>query len=235
MEENLARLWVLQVLDNEIDVLSRQAEKIPHDIETLRFQVTTLHQGIEKTKQHLLELKKEYKLAEVDLKASEDKISQYSVQLYSAKTNEQYKAFLNEIEAQKRSKAELEERMIAILEETETTEGSIKIHQSELEQAERNARSEIENLEATKRTLDQEIKSRGEERANIISQLHKEFLRIYERIKTGKGGIAVVGITDERCGGCLTPLPPQLVEEVHKQDRLIFCEYCGRILIAPVE
>ncbi len=235
MEENLARLWVLQVVDNEIDALTRQAEKIPREIEALRLQVTDLHQDMETTKQHLIDLKKQYKLAEVDLKTSEDKISHYSVQLYSAKTNEQYKAFLNEIEAQKRSKAELEERMITILEETETTEGSIKVHQSDLEQAERNAQTEIEKLEATKHNLDQEIKSRGEEHQKIIAQLHKEFLRTYERIKTGKGGIAVVRITDERCGGCLTPLPPQLVEEVHTQDHLIFCEYCGRILIAPVE
>jgi predicted nucleic acid-binding Zn-ribbon protein len=235
MVENLTRLWVLQTLDNEIDDLTEQYQKIPHEIETLKQKLLNLKKDVETTKQHLLDLKKRYKLTEVDLKGCEDKISQFSVQLYGAKTNEQYKAFLNEIEAQKRSKTEIEEKMIALIEETETTEDAIKLREQELAQDECRARAEIEQRQAIQTKLDKEINDRTRERQTIVAELSKEILKTYERIKNGKGRLAVVRITDERCGGCLTPLPPQLVLEVNKQDRLIFCEYCGRILIAPVE
>ncbi|MDD5756941.1 MAG: C4-type zinc ribbon domain-containing protein [bacterium] len=32
------------------------------------------------------------------------------------------------------------------------------------------------------------------------------------------------------CGGCHMTLPPQVVNEVRKLDRLVLCESCSRIL-----
>ena len=45
------------------------------------------------------------------------------------------------------------------------------------------------------------------------------------------GGVAVAGVLGGTCGGCHSSLPPQLVNEVKKRDRLHHCEFCGRFLV----
>ncbi|MCH7619489.1 MAG: hypothetical protein IH880_06940, partial [Candidatus Marinimicrobia bacterium] len=46
-----------------------------------------------------------------------------------------------------------------------------------------------------------------------------------------KNGRAVVPVIRGACGGCFHSLPPQLVVEVKKMERIINCEACGRVLI----
>ena len=52
----------------------------------------------------------------------------------------------------------------------------------------------------------------------------------YERILERKEGSALVPVRGNACSGCNMVLPPQAINEVQMNTRLIPCESCARIL-----
>ncbi|MEO0132547.1 MAG: C4-type zinc ribbon domain-containing protein [candidate division WOR-3 bacterium] len=232
MREVLEKLVKLQRLDNELKILQDKSNDIPKRIEGLKLIIENKKKEIKDHQEKIIKLKKENKLLEVELKSVEDKIAQYSAQLYSAKTNEQYKAFLKEIDAQKKEKTRIEDKIIEVLENLETTEKELKDLETELKETEVITAEKIKMLEKEATEVQQAITEREHNRQALIKELRPETVAIYERIRKNKNGLAVVAINAERCQGCFNPIPAQKILDVKKNDRLHFCEYCGRIIIS---
>ncbi|MBI5868870.1 MAG: bifunctional (p)ppGpp synthetase/guanosine-3',5'-bis(diphosphate) 3'-pyrophosphohydrolase, partial [candidate division Zixibacteria bacterium] len=66
---------------------------------------------------------------------------------------------------------------------------------------------------------------------NVLVRLEAPLVAIYERVRKGKGSGAVVAVKNKACSGCFKTLPPQLVQEIRRAERIITCDSCGRILI----
>ncbi len=231
MKERYQQLWALQAVDKELKTLTTRLESIPTRIAGLKKAAADLRAGLETALAGIVEHRKLYKLAEVELKAAEDKINGYSVQLYSAKTNEQYKAFLKEIEAQKKLKSDIEDRMIVLMEETETLDRQAKADQARLGDLDADTARKVALLEAEQAELEAAVAERQETRARLVAELPADILKRYERIRESKAGIAIATVQKERCSGCLSPIPAQRIVEIARQDRLYICEACGRIII----
>jgi predicted nucleic acid-binding Zn-ribbon protein len=77
------------------------------------------------------------------------------------------------------------------------------------------------------------VRVQMEERKQKAARLDRQTLSIYERVRKGRGGQAVVRVSDGRqaCSGCYKTLPPQRIQELKRQDQIITCQNCGRILI----
>lgn len=230
--EQARLLWQLQQVDRELKTLRTRHDEVPERLRELERMAAELRSGLETTRQAIVEHRKKYKLAEVELRAAEEKAAGYSVQLYSAKTNEQYKAFLKEIEAQKRLKSEIEDRMIVLMEELEELERRVQAVERESREAEADAGRKAAALEAERNELAAAIAEREKLRAEIAGQLPTDLIKRYERVRASKGGVAVASVEGDRCNGCLSPIPPQRMLEIEREDRLFLCEACGRILVA---
>lgn len=231
MKDSFVKLRVLQGLDSDLRTLKGRAGDLPERITRLRDEAARARRELEETEAALLEHRKQYKLADIDLKAADEKISQYSVQLYSAKTNEQYKAFLKEIEGQKKAKSTVEDRMIVLLEESEVLEQRRRTAERAVGQFSADNERKVGVLEAEQKELDTAVTEREASREEILKSLPADLLRLYTRILDNKGGIAVVTTASERCNGCYNPVPPQRMLEIERLNRVYTCEACGRILI----
>lgn len=234
MEEQFLYLRTLQEIDLELKTLREKLNRIPKQVEELNRSFAESKNNLESKRQALNEHRKQSKLAELDLRSAEEKIATYSAQLYSAKTNEQYKAFLKEIEAQKHLQAEIEDRLITLMEEAEELEKEIKNLERWIGELEKETKRKIELLEAERDEINAAIVEREKRRTEGTEQLPQELLRRYEKIRKSKGGLAVTTTENERCNGCLSPIPPQRLLEIERQDRIYLCESCGRILL-PVK
>ncbi|MEO0119620.1 MAG: C4-type zinc ribbon domain-containing protein [candidate division WOR-3 bacterium] len=231
VSEIIKLLWELQQIDKEIDYLNQKAKEIPEKTKGLNLHLEQEIKNLERDKANIINYKKEYKLAEVDLKTCEEKIAQYQVQLYSAKTNEQYKAFLKEIETQKKLKEEIEDKMIELLEKIENTEQEIKRKEKEVEIIKEDTQKKIEELKKEEEKIKEEIKKREERRKELVSLLPANYYNIYEKIKTRRNGIAVAKIENDACSICFNPVPPQTIIEIRRNEKIYYCDYCGRILV----
>jgi predicted nucleic acid-binding Zn-ribbon protein len=235
MKQTFQQLWALQQIDSELKTLNDKLTQVPARINDLRAADQAIKSDLNSARDAIVEHKKQYKLAELELKAAEEKIGGYSVQLYSAKTNEQYKAFLKEIETQKKAKGGVEDRMIILMEETETLDRKVKANETKSVELDAETTRKIQLLEAEHRELEAAIATRQGQRATIAAALPADLVKRYERIKASKAGIAVSVVKRERCSACLSPVPAQRVLEIDLQNRVYNCEACGRILIVSQE
>jgi hypothetical protein len=231
--EALVALWAIQQLDSELDTLRTKTAEIPRKIEGLNLAASEEKQQLEAGRLRVVDLKKRYKLIEVDVKETDEKVNTKSAQLYGAKTNEIYKAFLKEIEGLQGSKRSQEDEMVGLMEELETAEAAVKRLEKESAAIEQETRERVATLERELRELEAAVAGRSAEREKLFAGLDKGMGGTYERIRKGKRGIAAVSVTGDRCNGCLIPIPPQTLIEVGRRDRLHFCEHCGRILVPP--
>ncbi|MFC1530184.1 zinc ribbon domain-containing protein [Gemmatimonadota bacterium] len=69
------------------------------------------------------------------------------------------------------------------------------------------------------------------ERDALTVHLDDGLKRIYNRVKEGKQGTAVVPVVRGACGGCYNRIPPQTITEIRRAERPITCENCGRIML----
>ncbi|MGQ9707297.1 MAG: zinc ribbon domain-containing protein [bacterium] len=235
MKEHFSNLRALQEIDIELKNLNERLTELPRRVQELNRIIESARVALETRKQALPEHKKQYKLTEVDLRSTEEKIATYSVQLYSAKTNEQYKAFIREIETQKKLKIEIEDKMIALMEEIDRLEKEIKEQEKAFVETESEIKKRLMVLEKERQEMVNAIDEREKRRAEIAMLLPPELLRRYDRIRVSKGGLAVTSTEHERCNGCLSPIPPQRLLEIARQDKLYLCEACGRILVPAPE
>ena len=235
MKQSFQLLWALQQLDSELHTLSDRLAQIPFRVDDLKKAAAAIKTELDQAKVAITEHKKQSRLSEVELKSTEEKVAGYSVQLYSAKTNEQYKAFLKEIENQKKLKNGIEDRMIVLMEETEALDRKVKANEKESAELDSETTRKVEMLENEKRELEAAIATRQQQRETTAAAIPAELLKRYERVRASKGGIAVATVRKERCSGCLSPIPAQRIVEVERQDHLYLCEACGRILIVAQE
>ena len=72
-------------------------------------------------------------------------------------------------------------------------------------------------------------------RTELIQTVDGELRRKYEMIFSRRGGLAVVEIREGACQGCRIRVPPQLFNEIQRNEHVILCPSCQRILFWRAE
>jgi uncharacterized protein len=91
---------------------------------------------------------------------------------------------------------------------------------------------EDEKAKARERTaVDQkEIDKLTQERAQILGEMTPKIASEYERIRKGRGGVAIAEVVQGRCSKCNMLLRPQFLQELKRGDSVMVCESCKRML-----
>ena len=63
-----------------------------------------------------------------------------------------------------------------------------------------------------------------------VKKVKAALLRKYEQIREKRDGVAMVGVTNGVCLGCYMNVPPQLYNELLREDKLHACPTCNRLL-----
>lgn len=232
MSELKPLLKELQSTDLELHTLTAEQDAIPEKIAALEQEINLLNQRLEEAKQKLTNSRTELKLAELNLTSQEETLVKYNSQLFSAKTNEEYKAFLREIETAERMKNEIEDEIITLMERIELEEAELAKRKTEKETGESKKEQEIQAVKASQSQLEARIEEVREKYERLRREVPENILAIYDRIKKNKQGLAAARIMDGcRCSACLNPVPTQQAIEAAHSEELVFCEYCGRILL----
>ncbi len=159
----------------------------------------------------------------------------YEGQITLIKTQREYEAITSEI-AQINEKLEsIEDEETSAAKEIENLEGELE----EMKEVIKGLKEDIgKNEKDVKKLTDKkkkELDSCLKEKAKISEGLDEEVLYKFEKIVKNKDGIGIVSIKNNVCMGCNMLLPPQFVNDVRREDELIFCPNCSRILFYKEE
>ncbi len=116
------------------------------------------------------------------------------------------------------------------MEEADTLAIELKTAEAALKAGQAEAAAERRKLDEERAGLEGELRRMADERASVAARLSKESLAIFERVASGRKGIAMAEARDGLCTACHVRLRPQVFNDVRRNDSLIQCESCHRIL-----
>ncbi len=167
---------------------------------------------------------------EGDIQLHQGKMSKLREQMAAAKTNEHYQAFQNEIAFIEGEVRKCEDRIIVLMEQSEPLDKEVKAAEISLKAEEKDV--EGEKVTARDRTgiLQKESAELKAERKTIADQMEAKLYKEYERVRKKTKNTPIADATDGRCSACQISLRPQFFQDLRKQDQVMFCESCSRLL-----
>jgi uncharacterized protein len=236
MSEEIDRLWALQDLDEQAAGVREVLARFPQQRRELERRIAEARQRLEQAKDRLAESQKQRRVLERDAAALGDEERRFQQQLPVIKKNEEYTALLHEIEGTRRKRSEVETRVLERMEEEEREQRERPALEQALKAAEVEAAARAKLLDAEEASEQEKLGVIEARRGAHVRELAPATRARYERVHASRDGRAVVGILKGACGGCYRALPPAVLQEARRRDRMMSCEGCGRIIVwSPAE
>ena len=133
-----------------------------------------------------------------------------------------------------RQRSLIEDEELELMEQAEATERTQSALRAEIAALEEEARGARHELSEASSALEATAAAVREEREQLAAGLPPDLFQIYERLRQRLGGVGAARLVDGSCTGCHLHLPSSERERVQKAGpgELVYCEQCGRILIA---
>ncbi len=230
MRVQLELLWELQKIDLDLQDIKEEKDRYPKDMKMLEEKQKVEKERIQKEKEKIESLEKTRRQKEGQLSSEQEKIKRAEGRMFEVKTNKEYQALLTEIDAMKEAGSRMEEEILQVMDEIEEVK-------KDLSKREKEAKVTLEKIEGERKKLqekmthDEKAWSKEMERREALSkQIDQKLLKLYNTLKEKRQGVGVVGVKRETCQGCFVNVPPQMFIEVQKNNALIRCPNCNRIL-----
>jgi uncharacterized protein len=229
MLQDLQNLMELQVADKEILRLKEEVAALPKRVAVIEQKLAATKANLEKAKSAAKAdeaARKKYEAAILDVQG---KISKYRDQSLAVKTNEQYKALMQEIQFAEQEIRSNEDKILDLMVNAESREKDVKAAEAELK--DETAEIEKEKEQARLRTAEDEklLAEWNGKRNTLRSGVSADILRHYERVMKFRGS-GISEVRDQKCMACQVMLRPQTYNEVRSGEKIIECESCQRLL-----
>jgi len=232
LENRLRLLWSLQQVDSSLDELQEMKGDLPGIVKELNDKIQTIVRQKKELEETIKRAFVKRDETDVEILSLKEKIEKYKAQQFQVKTNKQYDTLGREID-------QSQERIATLTSEMEILEGKAGVAKGDVEKL----GPELEALEAEFKDRDKELQEVNKEhedeelrlnhqREKIVARVQKNDYQMYERIRKAKDGRAIVPVKRNACGGCFNRVPPQRVLELRKNNALMTCERCGRVLVS---
>jgi len=231
MAHPLEALLVLQEKDRKIAKLQREIRDIPARKADIEKQLEGAKTKLNQAREALKKVTADLKQLEIEAGTHNEKVIKYKQQQMEAKTNDQYRAFLQEIAAAEKHISALEDREIVLMEHIESAKKIIAEREAELKEEEGGVSDEQAMLDDRLKEVKEDLDALLADRGRITSNVNPSLLTKYDRLFKNKGDFAVVQVEKDHCSGCHMKLPPQVTNDALNPDKLVICNFCGRMLI----
>ena len=230
IKDQIKKLVELQSFDAEIYQLKRLLKEKPLRLEEIKTQYDTKKEKLKALEDQLKNMLVARKNLEIDLQTKEGDIIKANSQLSQLKTNKDYQTKLSEIEHVKADKSIIEEKILISYDETDRINKNITEEKNILNEEEKRYLTTKKEIDDSVREITENIKALGAKRQQAVDGIDKNILVRYEKILSNKDGLAIVPIKGNACGGCYMHTPPQVINELKMNDKIIYCEMCARML-----
>jgi hypothetical protein len=230
MNPDLDRLIRLQQLETTAEDARRRIAEHPGRLQRLDARLQAARDVLAGAKAHLTTVQEKRRAEEKEVATVQGRLAKYKDQLLEVKTNREYTAMLHEIEAAQNDIRGREDRILETMMAADDLSAEIKKADAELKVAEKEVTDARAQLEAEMTTLQTEIERTGRERQTLVAEIDRGVLNIFEQTAKGRKGVAVAEARNGLCTICHVRLRPQVFNEIRKNESIIQCDSCRRIL-----
>lgn len=230
MKEEIQRLKDLQDVDLKIG-------KIEGQMAAGNEKLSSRNESIEKQKAEIAEY--EAKLAdgearrrelEAEVEETQLMIKDRQTKLMKVQTNREYQSILKEIDDAKSANRQRDDELVRLLEQAEYLRKKKDDQLAICAEEETQYNEDAAQLAKESAELEAKMDKLQKTRVTKVKKVKAPLLRKYEQIREKRGGVAMVGVNRGVCRGCFMNVPPQLYNELLREDKLHACPTCNRLL-----
>lgn len=229
MNADLEKLIRLHRAETEAKRLEAELAQVPRSRQELDARLAGERQRLDAAKADLDATTKARRAHEAAVQDLETKRSKYKSQLMEVKTNKEYTAMLHEIEGVERDIRAREDQILEEMERMEALALEVKREEATFKAIEEEAKAERRTLDTREATLREDVARAAAERHEARSSVPDDARERYERVANLRGS-GVAEARDGMCQTCHVKLRVQVWAEVRKNESLIECDSCRRIL-----
>lgn len=228
--DELMLLIELQKLDTRLLILNDRKAEIPRKIELMKSSLRKEEGILEEKRSEYERLKKMKKDKEIALDEGLERLKKLKARVSEIKTNKEYQAHLKEIETAQIENRAVEDEILSLMERIEESYKQVEEEKRRYEEVVKRFEEEKKKYEEEEKNIVDEIGEFRDKREQIVQKIGEDLYDNYSRILRVGKGLAVVQIKDGSCEGCHMSLPPQVINDVRKNEGIIECSNCHRIL-----
>lgn len=230
MDEQLSLLIQLQEIDGKIRSLVEKKKRLPEILAEFERRRTASKTDLEKVKENLLTAQKNKRERDQDLEAGAQKVEKLRARTSEIKNNKEYQAMLKEIETAEQENKAIEDDILALMEKIDAAVSGIAAAEQKIREEEESLAAEQKQHEAEFTRIGEELKGVEQARHGMVVRIQPAMLTHYQNLLNTKQGLAMAEARGESCSGCYMSIPPQVFVNVKKNESIITCPNCNRIL-----
>jgi hypothetical protein len=225
-------LYQLQQIDNQLDELEDLRGDLPNMVRELEEKINSFIGDIDaKEKEQKNSITKRGD-NEDEIEKLKENQKKFKAQLYQVRNNKEYDALTKEIDHTEEQINKLEAENNSLADRSKVLTLEMEEITPKLDELNQELKVKEADLKEIIKANEREESKLLEERKKLESEVKKNDLSAYMRIRKAKKGLAVATIKRSACSGCHNIVPSQRQLEIRRNNRLFFCEYCGRILVS---
>ena len=232
MYDRLKILYQLQLIDDQLDDLEELRGDLPNAVKELEEKISSMKEEIADMETQQKESLKKRNDNEKEVEKLTENQKKFKAQLYQVRNNKEYDALTKEIDHSEEQVKKLEAENDSLADLSKTLTDRIEEIKPSLDDLKKELKEKEADLKEIIKANEKEESKLASERKKIESVVKKPDLSAYKRIRKAKKGKAVVTIRRSACSGCHNIVPSQRQLEIRQNNKLFFCEYCGRILVS---
>jgi predicted nucleic acid-binding Zn-ribbon protein len=230
MNEDLQRLIALQRLDSESHDAQRWIADEPERQKGFEARLDAVRHRVAAAKERLATVQNARRAVEKDVAVHQGRLSKFRDQLMSVKTNTEYQAMQKEIGFAQSEVKTLEDKILERMLEADDVTALQKQAEADLAAEEKAVDADRKAAAAELARLKAALERNVTERADLIAALNPQAFATFDLVSRRRNGVAVAEARDGVCTICHVRLRPQVFNSVRRNDEIIQCESCQRIL-----
>ncbi|MGH9488663.1 MAG: zinc ribbon domain-containing protein [Terriglobales bacterium] len=235
MPKNLEILLQIENREQRLRELDREIAELPRRVAAIEAKAGGARQALEQVRAAQTGSSSQRRQLEGEIEDLRAKISKIRGHSSDVKTNQEYKALLDEIAFAETQIGNHEQRLLEIMEQAEQLAQAAAAAEAEVKVQEAAAGRESATARQQTETARRERQKLAGERNALRSQAEETWLHRFDRVLRMRKQ-ALAAVDHEACGGCRVRLRPQFLQEMALDpERLFVCESCGRILYMEAE
>ena len=230
MHDALQSILAIQELDIKMIRLMRVKQEPQKELAIIQALKTDIRRKVEEKELEMEKLKEQIKGGEKRIQEISDQINKLENQQAAVKKMDEFNALTQEMTAANKERRTLEHQLSDLMDKQASGEDLLVSLKESLSSTENSSSAIEEEIRENIRRINEEGRSLLSQRTQLKEATDPELFSIYERLLNNKKDRVVVPIENRVCSGCHIALTPQHENLVRKQDHLVFCEHCSRIL-----
>jgi predicted nucleic acid-binding Zn-ribbon protein len=224
------RLAALQEMDRRLKEKRERAQGLTSEIDEVVARIAALQAELVALGAQRATLELQRADLDVRLDAEGTRIKDSRMRMNRVRNDRELLALKREVDLAKEANKQLEEQMIAVMEQLEAIGARVTEVEQALAGVQADSTQEIDARREQIAALRGELEVLDVERARAAEGLSNSLRARYEQLFERRGGTAVVEVRNGTCLGCHMHVPPQLFNELKKFRDVRTCPNCHRIL-----